>query len=551
MAKSRKSNRAKDTGNKSVDGQAAEVSAEELDVLNVADPGEDTPAPRTADADMAEATELSDPVTETTETLEAVDEAVTDAPVEDAPTASETEDPATEALAETPADDAVAAATEDTAEATVDEAQTEMLDIESASDTSDDMTETETPEAIDGDTDVMAEETASEPSVTAEETLDEGVEATDDEVRDKPTDEETDGATDDTVEAAPEEALAEVETQEREETPKAPPPPQPEPQVVKGSMWPGVIGGVIAAVIGFLAGHGDAINQYLPASLQRGAADLSAIEEQMAAQTSAFEAEIAQSTALIEAQAARIDALEAASATDVLDVVSGLQGDVETLASQLAALEAQPAAAPEPGVDPEEVAQLQSALADQEAQLAALTDRAATAEANAETEAARILASAALLRVVTAMDSGEPFVDALSELEAVTPVEVPAALAAAAESGVPTMAVLQDTFPDAARAALSAARSDVPDGEGATITAFLQRQLNVRSVVPRDGDDADAVLSRAQAAVRDGDISLALNELDGLPEVAGGVMTEWIEAAVARQGAKDAASALADSLSSN
>ena len=62
-------------------------------------------------------------------------------------------------------------------------------------------------------------------------------------------------------------------------------------------------------------------------------------------------------------------------------------------------------------------------------------------------------------RVETAVDSGEGFATSLSDLEEVAPVEVPPALRDAAEAGVPTLASLQGSFPDAARAGLAAARA--------------------------------------------------------------------------------------------
>jgi hypothetical protein len=110
---------------------------------------------------------------------------------------------------------------------------------------------------------------------------------------------------------------------------------------------------------------------------------------------------------------------------------------------------------------------------------------------------------------------------------------------------------LQDSFPDAARAGLAAARAEIPESEVAGITGFFKRQLNVRSVTPREGSDPDAILSRAQAAVRVGDLTTALTEMEALPEAARTAMSDWLEAATARKAAQDAARELADSLNSN
>lgn len=355
-------------------------------------------------------------------------------------------------------------------------------------------------------------------------------------------------------------------------------PPAPQIQVVKGSMWPALFGGIIAACIGFIVGRGDVIDQYLPQSMQRPAVDISGLE--------AKSADLAlQLETLGAEQEVRIAALEAVSADDILGTVAALETDIEVIAERITTIETRPVAeavepgapveavenlqsalaaqnaqiaalaeraeAVEPGAPVEAVENLKSALAAQNAQIAALAERAEAAEANAAGEAARILAQAALLRVMTAVDSGEAFDQALTNLEEVTPVEVPVPLKDAAVEGVPTLASLQAEFPDAARAALASARAEVPESEVVGITGFLKRQLNARSIAPREGDDPDAVLSRAQAAVSSGDLSTALTEIDALPDVARTAMNDWLEAATARKAVQDAANALADSLSSN
>ena len=509
MARSRKSNKAKNTGAQSDDPQ---------DQLETQEAPENSDKLEAASADETAEQEVS------SEDAKVSDDAGVG---EDAPDVVEASDDAGDAVKSeasgTSAEDLAIAGDDTDAPVASDEAET----LETTDDSAE--VEGQTPD------DDNAEESGSE----------------DDEAKEGD-DVSADAETAEEAEPAPVEI---------EEKPEPRPEPKREPEVAQSSMWPAVFGGVIAAGVGFIA------SQYLMSSEQTDAVEMAVVEELLTAQAAVFEAQLAERAAEIEAQAARIDTLEAsggagASGPDYSDAIATLQSEIAVIASQVAGIEGAPEA---PSVDPGQVTALQDAMAAQEAQIAAqeaqvaaqeaqiaeLAERASAAEANAETEAARILASAALLSVVTAMDSGEPFAGALGELDAVSPVDVPPALSAAAEAGVPTTAELQETFPDAARAALRAARSDIPEGESATITAFLQRQLNVRSVVPRDGDDADAVLSRAEAAVRSGDIALALTELEALPEEASAVMNEWIEAAVARQAAKDAANALADSLSSN
>jgi hypothetical protein len=129
-------------------------------------------------------------------------------------------------------------------------------------------------------------------------------------------------------------------------------------------------------------------------------------------------------------------------------------------------------------------------------------------------------------------------------------VVVPEAIASLADQGVPTQTSLNETFPEAARAALSVARSvDTEGAEGiGRVTTFFANQLGARSVAPKEGDDPDAVLSRAEAAVRSGDLSIALSELSGLPDVAQEALADWQARAETRLAATSAADELVQQL---
>jgi len=157
------------------------------------------------------------------------------------------------------------------------------------------------------------------------------------------------------------------------------------------------------------------------------------------------------------------------------------------------------------------------------------------------------LQQAALNRVTTALETGSPFADALADLRD-TGVEVPAALDDVAETGVPTRTELTQSFPNAARAALSRVR-DAQDNPGAIeIGDFFRSQLGMRSLVPREGDSPDAILSRAEAALRDGRIGEALAEIESLPEEARAELDGWVARATQRQEALSAADALSGRL---
>lgn len=164
----------------------------------------------------------------------------------------------------------------------------------------------------------------------------------------------------------------------------------------------------------------------------------------------------------------------------------------------------------------------------EEAQSRADEIEAAAAEAGAEAER-----EAALADIRAALDSGAAYTDVLSSFES-----VPEALEVNAASGVPTLASLQSDFPNAARSALSEAQT-VPSeaGAGEKLAAFLARQTNARSLSPREGESANAVLSRAEAMLNEGDLDAALSELAALPEASAAAMSGWIEAAESRAAA--------------
>jgi hypothetical protein len=76
----------------------------------------------------------------------------------------------------------------------------------------------------------------------------------------------------------------------------------------------------------------------------------------------------------------------------------------------------------------------------------------------------------------------------------------------------------------------------------------LRGQLSVRSVAPREGEDADAVLSRAQAHLAEGQLDAALTEVESLPEPVRAAMADWIAQARTRVEADAALAGLRDTL---
>lgn len=250
----------------------------------------------------------------------------------------------------------------------------------------------------------------------------------------------------------------------------------------------------------------------------------------------------------------RLDALDSAvqnAGDDALSgTVTGLQTALSAVEDRISNLEDAPAPTtlPTDQMEDEAIAafqtRLQDALTQAESDLAAAKEAAAKVEQDAATAEAEAQARAALQFVSAALISGEPYSDALSTLSS-SGANIPDSLTSQADTGIPTLLVLQESYPDAARAALSASRqAEAPEGVTNRFIGFLQAQTGARSLTPREGDDADAVLSRAEAALRDGDLSTVLTELGSLPEAGQAAIADWIAQAKSRADAEEGVTTL-------
>ena len=337
----------------------------------------------------------------------------------------------------------------------------------------------------------------------------------------------------------------------------APPPPPP----ARGNPLLPILGGAVAAFIGFV------LAQAVPQGWPLGATpqQFAALESKLAEQDRKLAALTAPDPALADRLAVleqRIDTLPAASADPAaLDAlraeIAALRdaappvADLGPLQAELDALKSELAAIPrESGVAQELEAMKAAAEAERaaaEARAEALRAEAESMRAGAEAAARAAIGQGVVLRVQAALDTGGPFDVALTDL-GTAGIAVPAELAAHAE-GVPTLAELQAGFADAARAALAAtAKPDEGAGLADRVTGFLKAQTGLRSTAPREGDSPDAVLSRAEAALRGGDLPATLAELDTLPPEAGAALAGWRALADTRAAAAAALAALAQDL---
>ncbi len=306
--------------------------------------------------------------------------------------------------------------------------------------------------------------------------------------------------------------------------------PTPEPE--KSSVFlPLVLGGIIAGGLGFMASEYDVFGNADADITTKLRGDLNAQQERIAA--------------LEQVEAPTVD-------------LSPIEDQLSEIETRIAALEERPAVVVPEGVDGDAVAAyaaelsaLKEAAAAQRSEIEALIANAKSVE-EATADAARTAnGQAAIAKIVSALDAGQPFADAVATLQGLDLGDIDPALINPSAEGVATLSTLQSDFPDQARAALAAARAAGTEEGQQGIGGFLTRSLGVRSVAPREGDDPDAVLSRAEAAIKSGDLATTLTELDTLPEDAQAVIADWRAAADARVEARAAADALAQRLTAD
>ena len=312
-------------------------------------------------------------------------------------------------------------------------------------------------------------------------------------------------------------------------------------QVTNGGFLPMFLGGVTAAVIGFgacayLFPNGvfsdDNAQATLNADIQQA---LNAQSETIAALSDQVNA---QPRGLDQAALDNVQADLSASVDELSNRMVALDDQARNILQQLANAQTQTIQGDTSAAYEQD---LQALKATVEAMATERRDLEATANSNAN----EVMKRAAITRLLTALESGSSYRGALTDLQG-TGVSVPDTLSAFADDGVTSLSNLQDSYPDAARAALNASRkaeTDNDEGSGG-FTAFLRTQLGARSLEPREGDDPDAILSRVEAALREARLTDALSEIETLPEAGRAELSDWAGQVAQRQDALHAAERL-------
>ncbi|WP_112320584.1 COG4223 family protein [Oceanibium sediminis] len=272
-----------------------------------------------------------------------------------------------------------------------------------------------------------------------------------------------------------------------------------------------------------------AIGDALAEAEARFEAGLTALSDKVeAADSASIEGRLAQLETRLEGLATEIEGLSGLAAPGTTEgeelsafaaTVEGLRAEIATLADKQGGLSQR--------IDDVEVA-VERKLDEAEEEIAAITEEAEQTKSSA-------LAAAALTAIEAAISAGEPFEASLAQFAQNSEQDVPEALSVVAASGVSTLGALRSSFGDAAHRAIKA---DVQERDATSVgwrlAAFLESQVATRSLTPQEGDSADAVLSRAEDALRRDNLAAALDELAGLSDAASAAMGGWLNRARAR-----------------
>ncbi|WP_417242176.1 COG4223 family protein [Celeribacter sp.] len=303
----------------------------------------------------------------------------------------------------------------------------------------------------------------------------------------------------------------------------------------KGGFVPALLGGVICLGLGYAGA------QFIK---PEGWPFPGANTSEITARVEALQAEIAalksDTSKLSDDLAGTRTSLEGQIKTEVAAIdlnarIAPLSENLVSLEERLNTVEARPVQ--EAIVSPEATAAYERQLSEMRTLLDSEVSRLKDAKDAAQAEERAATAATALASLKTAIDSGAPYADLLVGIE----IDIPDGIRTAAETGVSAISALKETFDPAAREALTAAaRASYDEGTQGWFETFTRTQLGLRSLAPKEGDSADAILSRARADVTDADFAAALSELENLPEAGRTAMADWIAKASARVAVTDA-----------
>jgi hypothetical protein len=342
---------------------------------------------------------------------------------------------------------------------------------------------------------------------------------------------------DDAVEESPDENEGAEEEMVQVEEPN---PIEPQMIVKKRGFGPMLLGGVLCVGMGYAGanfikpdgwpfpGASTAVLQDRISALETQLAESQSQASQMAELLDTVRSEISDTTTSVDAKIADID---------LSGTLAPVEASLAAIDQRLTAVEAAPVA--EAIVSPEATAAYERQLTEMQTLLNSEVARLQDAKAAAENEEANAAKASAVSRLQEAITTGQPYDTVLKNVQ----IDVPAALSAPATQGVATLQDLATSFEEAADIAIvETAKTDVENQSW--MDRFLRTQLGLRSLTPKDGTSPDAILSRAEQAIRDNDLRAALTEISTLPDVGQAVMADWVAIAQTRLDVTNALSAM-------
>jgi hypothetical protein len=232
----------------------------------------------------------------------------------------------------------------------------------------------------------------------------------------------------------------------------------------------------------------------------------------------------------------KIDAVLTAQQASNTKALEALQGELAALKAKLGALaEANLAGdssdlAPQLTTLDQRIAKLEAALPD----ISAAIDRSA---AGAKSGAAAI----AFTNLRDAVNAGHFYAAELAVLRSLLPDTDLGALSSHAETGIPTIAELGRDLDKVAEA--SAAPPPAAPAEASFLDSMIasaKSAVSIRRIgADTTGNEPSAVLARADAALAQGDLAVAIKEVEAMPAPSRDAFAAWLDIARARATAND------------
>lgn len=229
----------------------------------------------------------------------------------------------------------------------------------------------------------------------------------------------------------------------------------------------------------------------------------------------------------------KIDSALAAQQASNATGLEALQGEVAALKAKLGALAEANLAGDSSDLAPQ-LTTLDQRIAKLEEAIPALSTAMDKSAASAKSGAAAI--SFANLR--DAVSAGRPYAAELAALQSLMPDAGDlGALPSHAETGIPTVAELARNLEKTAEASAAPAPQQAPAETSFldSMIASAKSAVSVRRIgADTTGSEPSAVLTRAKAALDQGDLAAAIKEVEALPTPARDAFTGWVDDARAR-----------------